>query len=302
MNYTVRQLEIFLKVVEQKSITKASELLFLTQPAVSIQLKKFQEEFDIPLIEVLNRSVHITDFGYEVAEVTRRILNEINELDGKTLAYKGLITGKLKIMSVSTGKYIIPYLLADFLKQHPGIELQLDVTNKNEVVRSLERNEPDFALISVAPENLSLFAEELMDNKLYLVGGKAHPLKKRGNTPELFNEIPLIYRESGSGTRTAMEQYLRGLGLPTRVKLELTSNEAVKQAVIAGLGLSVMPEIGIKDDLKSGELVIVPVKGLPIVTKWQLAWLAGKKMSPAAAAYLEFIRTNKQQILGERFQ
>ena len=144
MNYTLNQLQIFLKVVQTQSVTKASEELFLTQPAVSIQLKNFQDQFDIPLTEVVGRKIYITDFGKEIAEAAENILNQVYSINHKTLAYKGQLSGRLKISVVSTGKYVMPYFLKDFIKQNTGVELLMDVTNKNKVIESLEKNEVDF--------------------------------------------------------------------------------------------------------------------------------------------------------------
>ncbi len=297
MHYTIHQLEIFLKVVEKQSITRASEELFMSQPAVSIQLKKFQEQFEIPLFEVISRTTHITEFGYEVADAARRIVDEIAQLSTKTMAYKGLLTGKLRIMSVSTGKYIIPFLLTDFLNQNQGVELILDVTNKNEVVKALETNQIDLALVSILPQHLELEHEDLMENKLYFVGKKPSTTQKKQRPDKVFNEHPIIYREQGSGTRINMEAFLRAQGIPTYAKLELTSNEAIKQALLAGLGYSVMPQIGIQKELDQGLLSIIPVQGLPISTTWQLVWLKGKKMSPAAKAYLQHVREHKEELV-----
>lgn len=292
MNYTIQQLRIFLKVVETKSITKASEELFMTQPAVSIQLKKFQDQFNIPLTEVIGRRLYITDFGYEIADLTERALNELNALQFKTREYLGKLTGKLRLSSASTGKYVIPYFLTDFIEKHPGIDLKLDVTNKTKVIESIQKNEIDFAIVSVLPENFDLEEEKLIENRLYLIG----------NTPKYERNKPLIFRESGSATRVAMEQYFIKRGKNARKKLELTSNEAAKEAVIAGLGYSVLPLIGIKHELINQKLHIIPAKGLPIINFWRLIWLKEKKLSPVAQAYLGFIRENKKRIIEEHFQ
>ena len=156
MNYTLNQLRIFLKVVQNQSVTKASEELHLTQPAVSIQLKNFQDQFEIPLTEVVGRKIYVTDFGKEIAEAAEQILQQVNTIDYKTLAYKGQLFGKIKISVVSTGKYVMPYFLADFLKMHPGVELEMDVTNKNKVVKSMQNNEVDFALVSILPDKMKV--------------------------------------------------------------------------------------------------------------------------------------------------
>lgn len=302
MNYTLHQLRIFYTVVQKKNITKAAEMLHLTQPAVSIQLKKFLEQFDIPLLEIINRRIYITEAGEEVADAAERILAEADAITSSTSASKHALVGKLKLSIVSTGKYVAPYFLADFLKNQKGVRLFMDVTNKSQVLTSLEKNEVDFSLVSVLPETLAIEKVELMPNKLFLVGV---PEKQYGNKvfdKSIFAEIPLIYREKGSGTRHVMEQYIKKNRLPVSMKMELTSNEAVKQAVIAGLGNSIMPVIGLKNELLNKELQIIRVKGFPIQSNWFLIWLRGKKLSAVAQAYLEYLKTEKQRIVKERFE
>jgi len=301
MHYTLHQLQIFLKITQTKSITKAAEELHLTQPAVSIQLKNLQDQFEIPLTEVIGRQLYVTDFGAEIAVAVEKILEEVYAINYKTLAYKGQLTGRLKLSVVSTGKYVIPYFLSDFLKQHEGIELKLDVTNKEKVIESLEKNDIDFALVSVLPDKLQIEAIELMQNKLYLVGGSQNTEHLKENTHQILEELPIIYREQGSGTRYTMEKYISLHNLKVRKKMELTSNEAVKQAVVAGLGYSVMPLIGIKNELINGELSIIPVKGFPLSSVWNMIWLKNKAFSPVATAFLDNLQKEKARIIHEKF-
>lgn len=301
MKYTLNQLQIFLKIVQTQSVTKASEELHLTQPAVSIQLKNFQDQFDIPLTEVVGRKIYITDFGKEIALVAENIINQVYAINYKTLAYKGQLTGRLKISVVSTGKYVMPYFLTDFMQQHAGIELMMDVTNKNKVIESLENNEVDFALVSILPNTLNIEKLDLLQNKLYLIGSTETKLKKASSTKEVFNDLPLIFREKGSGTRQTMEGFIDKNNLSVLKKMELTSNEAVKQALLAGLGYSIMPLIGIKNELHNNELQIIPIKGLPIKTTWSLIWLKGKKHSPVSKSFLEHLKTQKTQIVHDKF-
>jgi DNA-binding transcriptional LysR family regulator len=300
MNYTLNQLQIFLKIVQTQSVTKASEELHLTQPAVSIQLKNFQDQFDIPLTEVISRKIYITDFGKEIAEAAENILNQVYAINYKTLAYKGQLTGRLKLSLVSTGKYVMPYFLTDFLKQHSGIDLLMDVTNKTRVVESLEKNEVDFALVSILPNTLNIEKLDLLQNKLYLVGNTKTTFKKK-NKHDIFKDLPLIFREKGSGTRQTMEKFIEGNNLSVNKKMELTSTEAVKQALLADLGYSIVPVIGIKNELHHHELQIIPVEGLPIITTWSLIWLKGKKLSPVSRSLLEYLKKNKSQIIQEKF-
>ncbi len=301
MNYTLNQLQIFLKIAETKSVTRAAEELHLTQPAVSIQLKNFQDQFKIPLTEVVGRKMYITAFGEEIARAASVILNEVHAINDKTLAYKGQLTGKLTLSVVSTGKYVMPYFLSGFMQQHPGVELVMDVTNKSRVIESLQKNEVDFSLVSILPEKLSVNSVELIENKLYLVGNKNTKPGKTTDAKKLFEGLPLIFRENGSGTRQTMERFLERKHLHTQKKLELTSNEAVKQAVIAGLGYSIMPLIGIKNELRNGDLKIIPVKGLPIKTIWRLIWLKGKNHLPAASSFLQYVQHEKAKIIKKHF-
>jgi len=300
MNYTLHQLQVFLKVTEKGSITKAAEELFLTQPAVSIQLRNFQDQFSIPLTEVVGRKLYVTDFGKEIAEAAEKIINQVYAINFKSLAYEGRLSGKLKISIVSTGQYVMPFFLSDFINHNSGVELVMDVTNKSKVVRSLERNEVDFALVSVVPDHLKVSCVALMENKLFLVGNTKSEMKPK-ITKKAFEQLPLIYREQGSATRNAMEAFIKKNKLPASKKIELTSNEAVKQAVIAGLGYSIMPLIGIKSELLNKELQIIEVKGLPISTTWNLVWLSAKKLSPAATAFLEYTKQEKGRIISEHF-
>ncbi len=301
MNYTLNQLQIFLKIVQTGSITKAAEELFLTQPAVSIQLKNFQNQFNLPLTEVLGRKLYVTEFGKEIATAAEAIIEQVQAIDFKTQAFKGQLTGKLKISIVSTGKYVLPFFLTDFLESHKGIELIIDVTNKQKVIQSLENNEVDFALVSILPAKLNIEKLDLLQNQLYLVGKSDLIKKTNTSAKEIFSQFPLIFREEGSGTRQTMEKFLNERKHSYTKKMELTSNEAVKQAILAGLGFSIMPLIGIKNELLTKELQIIPVKGLPIKTTWSLIWLKGKKMRPVSAAYLNFLKTNKKKIIDAKF-
>jgi len=301
MNYTLHQLQIFLKIVQTKSITKAAEELNLTQPAVSIQLKKLQDQFDIPLTEVIGRQLYITHFGKEIAITAQKVLDEVETITYKSKTFKGILSGKLMVSVVSTGKYVMPYFLCDFLNQNKGIDLIMDVTNKSKVVKSLENNEVDFALVSILPDGIQLQSEILLENKLYLIGNHNAVSQIQNNYSNLFDEYPLIYREEGSATRLVMENYLQRNGIQSAKKMQLTSNEAVKQAVIAGIGYSIMPIIGLKNELERGDLKIISMKGFPIKSNWYLVWLKNKSLSPVAEAYINYIRDEKSKLKSNYF-
>jgi DNA-binding transcriptional LysR family regulator len=290
MNFTLHQLKIFVEVAKYQSVTKVAEEMYMTQPAISIQLKNFQSQFDIALFDKVGKRIHLTNFGKAIVKISETILKEADALKYKTKEYEGLLTGKLRISSASTGKYVIPYFLSEFMHQHPGIDLTLDVSNKTIVMENIRDNEVDFAIVSVVPEKLEIEEEILLENKLFLVG----------DTPTFTKDYPLIYREEGSATRSAMHRYL---GNPTKRKsIELTSNEAVKQAVIAGLGHSILPLIGMRNEINTKQLYIIKSKGLPITTYWRLIWLKNKKLSPIAAAYLEYVKKEKVKIIEKYFR
>lgn len=300
MNYTLHQLEIFRKIAELKSVTKASEQLFLTQPAVSIQLKNFQDQFKLPLFEVVGRKLYITEFGEEIATAASKILDEVEAINYKSALFEGQLAGKLKIAIVSTAKYVMPYFLTGFIKKNEKVDLTMDVTNKMAVIRSLENNECDFAMVSTIPKKLNIERIELMKSKLYFVANKDFKVSKNIKFKDLNTSV-FIFREPGSATRLAMERYLIKHKVEINKKMELTSNEAVKQAVLAGLGISIMPIIGLKNELQNGDLQILDIKDLPIETNWNLIWLKSKNLSSVAKAFKKHIEENKLQIIKQNF-
>jgi DNA-binding transcriptional LysR family regulator len=285
------------------SITKAAEELNLTQPAVSIQIKNFQAQFEIPLIEIIGKKIYVTDFGQEIAKSAEGIIDQVYAINYKTMAFKDQLLGRLKVSVVSTGKYVLPYFLTEFLKNNPGVEISIDVTNREKVFQSLENNEVDFSLISTDINSPAYDYIDILENELYLVGNKATAaLKPKFVFQEFNKELPLIFRENGSGTRKIMESYLKKQGINALKKIELMSNEAVKQAVMAGLGYSIMPLIGIKNELKNGQLAIIPRSGLPIATTWKLIWHKEKNPSPVAKAFMAHIIEKKEEIKTKYFE
>ncbi|UTW64990.1 LysR family transcriptional regulator [bacterium SCSIO 12643] len=299
MHYTLHQLEIFLTVVDLQSITKAAEELHLTQPAISIQLKKLQEQFEIPLIEVIGRQLYVTDFGNDIAQKCRRIKHEMDEITHTVNQHKGLLTGSINISVVSTAKYIIPYFLKPFMDLHPGIKISIDVSNKTRVLEGLSKNKTDFSLISVLPEDIQLEAIELMENRLYLTGPQE--FKGKMKKPKDLEKVTLLFREKGSATRNAMEKYLKSKNVNIGTSMQLVSNEAIKQTINAGIGFSIMPLIGLRTALNSEKMSIYPLAGLPITTQWHLVHPKGKSLSPAQKALIQFINDNKKQLVEEHF-
>lgn len=300
MNYTLHQLQVYVTVVKMKHISKAAEALHMTQPAVSIQLKNFLNQFDVPLIETINKRIHVTDAGYEVYELGRAILNEVEQIQHRMLARKGLLSGKISFVSVSTGKYIIPHFIAPFVKKYPHIEFKMDVRNRNRSLQMLQEQEADFALVSVLPEDLEVEEEWVMPNYLWLVASPES--KEKYSKGKSFDpELPVIYREAGSGTRLTLERYISTTGIQPKVMLELESTEAIKQAVLAGLGFSILSLYSMRHELQSGEITLIKAPGFPLQTEWRIIWLKGKKLSPASEAFIRFIREEKERIKAYAF-
>ena len=233
--------------------------------------------------------------------MAEKIISEVHAINYKTLSYKGLLSGRLKLGVVSTGKYVMPYLITDFIRDNQGIELTMDVTNKTKVIESLSNGEIDFALVSILPDKLNVNEELILDNELYFIANNQFKIDKQKLIKEELEKHALIFREEGSATRKVMEDYFEKKNIRATKKIELTSNEAVKQALIAGLGISIMPLIGIRNEIKNKRLKIIPSSGLPIKTKWRLIWLKNKSMSPLAKAYINYLKENKEQIVKRFF-
>lgn len=301
MNYTLHQLLILARVAEFQSITKAAEALHLSQPAVSVQLKKLQDQFQVPLFHIRSKKVFLTDFGDELVKTTLELADRLDALNFRAKGASGQLSGRLSISIVSTGKYIMPYFLESFLAANPEVELRMDVTNKAGVIRSLDQSEAELALVSALPRQLKIAEFPLLQNHLFWVAGPHFDLQNSRHTTASMKKEPLIFRETGSATRMVMEQVCDRKKVGGAKELELTTNEAVKQAVMAGLGCSVMPLIGLKNELALGHLQLVPVKGLPVVSSWRLIWLSTRPISPVASAYIEHLKTNKNRVYEQHF-
>ena len=294
MNYTLHQFKIFQKVVEYSSVYKAAEELYMTQPAVSIQLKKFQEQFKFPLFELKGRRITITEYGKKIYEIVCEILEKTHQLQYNYQELDNTISGKLTIASASTGMYVIPYFVSEFLNQYPNIEIKLDFTNRKQAIASLRNKEVELAVVSLLPDTFEVFEEILLENELIMVC-------KKNTDPK---SLPYLFREKGSATRRMMEKYFLQYGLPleTKRKIELSSNEAVKQAVLAGMGISILPKMSIQKELENQTLQIIKKKGLPIVTHWRIIYLKNRNLSPVTQTFIQFIRLNKLRIIKKYFR
>lgn len=298
---TLRQLKVFESVARHLSFSRAAEELHLTQPAVSMQVKQLEEQTGLPLTEMVGKKVFLTEAGAEVARHARRIAQQLREADEAIDALKGVHGGRLAIGVISTAKYFAPRLLAEFRRRHPGIELFLNVNNRETVVRQLADNEIDLAIMGQPPQEFTTVAEAFADHPLVIVAAPDHPLAgQKKIAPALLDKEAFVIREPGSGTRATMERYFADVGISPRYIMELFSNETVKQAVMAGLGLSFISAHTVSLECEVGRIVKLPVAGTPIVRRWFVVHRAEKELMPVAETFRAFLLAEAAGFLADR--
>lgn len=302
MNISIQHLRALQLVAEYNSITKAAKSIGMTQPAISIQLKNLQELFDVPLTEVVGKKIYVTEFGQELVETAERIFAEIEQIEQRMQEMKGLLAGKIRISAVSTGKYIVPYLMSDFMKLHPQVEISLEVSNRRTVLAHLQENATDLALVSVMPEEFDLEKVTLATNKWQLATSPENaPYYESQIKNGHWDKVPFVLREAGSGTRVMMEKFFKSRNISIKSKMEFATNEAVKQAIMAGLGASILSNFSMHQEIEDGRIVVLKYPGLPILGNWDLVWLKQKKHSPAVLAFIRWIAENKERLFAKHF-
>ncbi|HIA09056.1 MAG TPA: LysR family transcriptional regulator [Chromatiaceae bacterium] len=290
MKPTLHQLRIFRTVAEQSSYTKAAAALHLSQPAVSMQVKQLEQTVGMSLIEQLGKKIYLTEAGeaiYKSAQVIARQLDEASE----TIDHlQGIKRGRLRISVATTASYFVPRILARFADLYPQIAISLDVTNRQALLSQLDNNERDLVIMGEAPVNRDLDAQPIMDNPLVMVAAPNHPLVgvDRVEVSALAN-LTFVIREQGSGTRAAIERFFESADVNIQSTMEMTSNEAIKQAVQAGLGLGICSRYTVELELETHRLSEVNVEGFPLMRKWYLVNRAGKRLSPVASLFESFV-------------
>ena len=286
MNITFRQLRLFLALAETGSVSGAARMVHITQPTASMGLKEITDAVGVPLYEVVARKVHLTAMGKELAKTARAISTEWESFEQEVHGVKGLTQGKLKVAVVSTAKYFVPRILGTFCAKYPQIDISLEVLNRDGVVKRLEENLDDLYIMSQPPLHLDLEDEVFMPNPLLLVASKNHAFAKKKNFDiSLLRNEKFIFREKGSGTRMATDAHLKRLKFKPDVRLELGSNEAIKQAVIGGLGIAVLSRYSLGDKSDQEEVAILKCKEFPIQSSWHIVSPKGKKLSPIATIF-----------------
>jgi DNA-binding transcriptional LysR family regulator len=297
-NITLRQLKIFEAVARHLSFSRAAEELHLTQPAVSMQVQSLEDQAGLPLTEQAGKKVRLTAAGEELARQARRIAEQLREAGESMAALQGVESGRLKIGVVSTAKYFAPSLLAEFRRRHPGVELQLTVNNRGTIVRYLAENTIDLAIMGTPPNEFETVAKIFAEHPLVFIAAPDHPLAgKRNVDPKRLADETLLIREPGSGTRGALERYLEEHQVPASARMELGSNETIKQAVMAGLGLSFISEHTIGLECSVGRLVKLNVAGTPVKRQWRLVYRTDKRLMPAATAFIKFMDSEGSRLI-----
>lgn len=299
MNITMRQLKVFETAARLLSFTRAAKELFLTQPAVSMQIKQLESQLDLRLFEQLGKRMYLTEAGKEVLAYARNIGQQVDELEIVLNRIKGLGGGRLRVSVATTANYFIPSLLGSFSRRYSDVVVTLDVTNRETLLRQLNENTVDLVIMGQPPADADVAAEPFLDNPLVVVAPVGHPLARKKKIPltQVQEEIFLV-REPGSGTRIAMERFFNERGMTLKTGMEVGSNEAIKQSVQAGLGLGLLSRATIEQELALKRLVVLDVADFPIMRYWYVVHRLGKRLSPVARAFRDFVLAEAKQLVG----
>jgi DNA-binding transcriptional LysR family regulator len=294
---TLHQFKVFEATARHGSFTRAAEELYLTQPTVSMQVKQLTKALGLPLFEQIGKRLYLTDAGRELYSTCQDIFEKLDQLEMRVADLKGMKQGRLKLTVITTAKYFVPRLLGPFCQQYPGVDVSLIVTNHERAIARLNDNQDDLYVMSQLPEHIDIKAHPFLNNPLVVMAPKNHPLAGKKNIPisELSDE-PFIMRESGSGTRKAVQELFESHDVNVRVRLELGSNEAIKQAIAGGLGLSVLSCHTLTPEGDTGELTILDVQGFPIERQWYVVHLGNKQLSIVASTFLEYLQTEARYL------
>lgn len=296
MHITFRQMRLFLALAETGSVGGAARAMHVTQPTASMQLREVSESVGVPLYEVISRRVHLTDAGRELARTARAMIDEWERFGQAMDGLRGLTRGRLRVALVSTAKYFVPRLLGSFCESHPLIEISLEVLNRNGVVSRLHNNLDDLYVMSVPPADLPLVDQVFLPNPLVLIAAASHPLAcRRQLVLDDLADQRFILREPGSGTRMAADAYFRQHKFRPDLRLELGSNEAIKEAVAGKLGVAVLSRHALAVDPVASGVALLPVRGFPIESKWHIVYPKGRELSPIAAEFERHLLAEARQ-------
>lgn len=288
--YTLKQIQTFIEVARQRSVSRAAERLFVTQPAVSMQIRQLEDAFGLPLIEPLGRNIQLTHAGETFLTHAIAAMGQFKDLESQMAEHVGLKRGRIDLAVVSTAKYFIPMLLVRFGQHFPGIDIQLKIDNRENILGLLARNEADLVVMGRAPANLDCEATPFATNPQAFVAAPGHALVRRKHLPfSALADYDFVVREEGSGTRAAMERLFSEHQTLMNVVMVMPSNESIKQAVMAGMGLSFLSLRTVRHELASGHIALLDIEGMPLMGNWYITHLSQKKLSPAATSFKAFL-------------
>lgn len=294
---SLRQLQVFQAVYNQQGYRRAADVLGLTQPAVSAQIKQLEQALGQPLFEYVGRKLYCTQAGERVAESIESIFGELKTLQTDVDALKGQLSGDIRLTIVNTAQLVLPYMLTEFLQLHPAVNIKVKVVNRRKAIERLSENRDDLVIMGLVPSERPLTSLPFLENELIPVVHKDHALADEKNIPaQRFLDEPVIMREPGSGTRLALEQFCLQQRLRLIPNMQLGSNEAVKHGVLANLGVALLPKLGIMPELKLGILKQADVEGFPLVRSWCLVHPSARHPSPASAAFVQYVQDNLERI------
>lgn len=286
-----RQFEVFEAIARRGSFTRAAEELYLTQPTVSMQVKKLSDTVGMSLYEQVGKRIYLTDAGEALLLTCREIFESLNKFEMQIMDLKGLKKGKFRLAVVTTAKYFAPRILGSFCKLYPGIDVSLEVSNREGLLERIRKNRDDLYILGQPPNELNVISEDFLDNHLVVLAPLNHPLAGRSNIPlARLEQEPFIMREPGSGTRMAVERLFGIHHLNLNTRMELGSSEAIKQTILGGLGISVLSKHTLGKNAEADQLAILDVECFPIKSKWYAVYLASKKPSVVAQTFLEYLR------------
>ena len=292
LHFTLRQLQVFEKVASHLNYSRAAEELFLSQPAVSMQIKQLEGHIGLALFEQMGKKIFLTEAGRELFPYARHLAQQMDEIESVFNEMKGLGQGKLTLSVVNTANYFTPQLLAKFCQLHPSINVILQVANRDAVLKQLADNSTDLAILGQPPDGLDLDAQSFLDNPLVVIAAPAHPLATEQHIQiARLAEETFLSREKGSGTRSAMERVFAQHGVQPHISMEMETNEAIKQAVRAGMGLGILSLHSLELELETGRLVTLDVEHFPLTRHWFVAHRRNKRLSGAALAFKKFLLT-----------
>src|SRR5688572_17603129 len=302
-NITLRQMRVFAAVARSRSFTRAARELHLTQPAISQQIKLLETEIGLPLLEHVGRQIHLTAAGDELLRYAAEVTELLREAGESLAAMRGLKRGVLKLGTVSTAKYFAPTLLSAFAPAYPEVTIRFTVGNREEIIQQLASNETDLVIMGRPPRELVTVAEPFAKHPLVIIAAPNHPLAGKRRIPlQRLGSENFIIREEGSGTRAAMEHVFSKHGVTIHASMEVSSNETIKQAVMAGMGISFISIHTVALELAVGKLVTLNVTGLPLIRDWFVIHLRDKRLSPIATAFRTFLLEHGSTIIDKTIE